>query len=103
MSDINLMELTKKAERDLADIFADIDNTAFLNTERVIDSFRTHRVDDTCFAGTSGYGHDDRGRDTKAQAPAPKSYQRQKAERRSASPVRVSSNDDDKSSLSFRE
>lgn len=64
MSDINLMELTKKAEHDLADIFADIDNIAFLNTERVIDSFRTHRVDDTCFAGTSGYGHDDRGRDT---------------------------------------
>ena len=64
MSDINLIELTKKAEHDLADIFADIDNIAFLNTERVIDSFRTHRVDDTCFAGTSGYGHDDRGRDT---------------------------------------
>ena len=64
MSDINLMELTKKAERDLADIFADIDDIAYQNTERVIDSFRTHRVDDTCFAGTSGYGHDDRGRDT---------------------------------------
>lgn len=64
MSDINLMELTKKAERDLADIFADIDDIAYQNTERVIDSFRTHRVDDTCFAGTSGYGHDDRGRET---------------------------------------
>ncbi|HIX93191.1 MAG TPA: methionine gamma-lyase family protein [Firmicutes bacterium] len=64
MSDINLMELTKKAEHDLADIFADIDDIAYQNTERVIDSFRTHRVDDTCFAGTSGYGHDDRGRET---------------------------------------
>ena len=30
----------------------------------MIDSFREHRVDESCFAGTSGYGHDDKGRDT---------------------------------------
>ena len=64
MSSIDLKELTLKAERELADIFADIDRVSFENTERVLDSFRRHKVDDSCFAGTSGYGHDDKGRDT---------------------------------------
>ncbi|MCI8387356.1 MAG: hypothetical protein HFE63_02675 [Clostridiales bacterium] len=60
----NLIELTIKAERELADIFADIDRISFENTQRVMDSFRSHHLDDTCFAGTSGYGHDDKGRET---------------------------------------
>jgi cystathionine beta-lyase family protein involved in aluminum resistance len=30
----------------------------------VLDAFRAHRVSDACFAGTTGYGYDDRGRET---------------------------------------
>ncbi|MBQ2707867.1 MAG: methionine gamma-lyase family protein [Clostridia bacterium] len=60
----NLTELTARAERELTPIFADIDRIAFENTKRVMDAFREHRVDDSCFAGTSGYGYDDKGRDT---------------------------------------
>ena len=60
----NLTELTARAERELAPIFADIDRIAFENTRRVMDAFREHRVDASCFAGTSGYGYDDKGRDT---------------------------------------
>lgn len=60
----DLAELSAKAERDLAGIFAAIDDTAYKNTSRVIDSFRKFRVDEACFAGTSGYGHDDKGRET---------------------------------------
>ena len=61
---MDLNELTIKAERELAPIFADIDRIAFENTAKVLDSFREHRVDATCFDGTSGYGYDDKGRDT---------------------------------------
>ncbi|MBQ8510059.1 MAG: methionine gamma-lyase family protein [Clostridia bacterium] len=64
MPTIDFKALTAKAERDLADIFADIDRISFENTERVLNSFREHRMDDSCFAGTSGYGYDDKGRDT---------------------------------------
>lgn len=61
---MDLEKLALEAEENLKDIFADIDRTAYQNTARVIDSFREHRVDESCFAGTSGYGHDDKGRDT---------------------------------------
>ncbi len=64
MQNIDLLALTAKAERELAEIFADIDRISFENTKRVMDSFRNNRVDDSCFAGTSGYGYDDKGRDT---------------------------------------
>ncbi len=64
MKNIDLTALTKKAEQELAEIFADIDRIAFENTKKVMDSFKNNRVDETCFAGTSGYGYDDKGRDT---------------------------------------
>jgi len=59
-----LTDLAKEAEIALAPIFANIDETSFYNTNRIIDSFREHRVSDAMFAGTSGYGYDDKGRDT---------------------------------------
>ena len=64
MKEIDLKQLTEEAEQKLAGIFADIDRTAFENTEKVLAAFRNHRMDDTCFAGTSGYGYDDKGRET---------------------------------------
>jgi len=59
-----LTDLTREAEIALAPIFANIDEISFYNTNRIIDSFREHRVSDAMFAGTSGYGYDDKGRDT---------------------------------------
>ncbi len=59
-----LKELAKRAEAELSDIFAELDETSFYNTDRIIDAFRKHRVSDAMFVGTSGYGYDDRGRDT---------------------------------------
>lgn len=58
-----LIALAAKAESDLAEIFADIDRIEFKNTNKVMDSFREHRVADSMFGSTSGYGYDDRGRD----------------------------------------
>jgi cystathionine beta-lyase family protein involved in aluminum resistance len=57
-------KLFLKAEQDLADIFAGIDDVSFINTKRVLDAFSYHRVSETHFAATTGYGYDDIGRDT---------------------------------------
>jgi cystathionine beta-lyase family protein involved in aluminum resistance len=59
-----ILTLAAKAEKDLAPHFERIDRIAFENTQRVMDAFREFRVSDTMFGTTSGYGYDDRGRDT---------------------------------------
>lgn len=56
-------ELGEQAQLALADQFARIDAIAEENTARVLSSFQTHRVSEGCFAGTTGYGYDDLGRD----------------------------------------
>ncbi|MBQ8410016.1 MAG: methionine gamma-lyase family protein [Clostridia bacterium] len=56
-------EIAAAAEKDLAPIFAKIDEISFINTNKVMDAFREHRVAATNFDTTSGYGYDDRGRD----------------------------------------
>ena len=58
-----LLALSAKADKDLAEIFADVDRIEFENTSRVMNAFRDHRVAATMFDSTSGYGYDDRGRD----------------------------------------
>lgn len=55
--------LAAEAERELAPIFADIDRISYTRTADVLRAFEEHRVSDACFAGTSGYGYDDRGRE----------------------------------------
>lgn len=59
-----ILEITAQAEKDLAPIFAKIDEVSFYNTNKIMDSFRQHRVATAMFDSTSGYGYDDRGRDT---------------------------------------
>jgi len=59
-----ILNLANDAERELAPIFADIDSVSFENTKKIMDAFKRHRVSDAMFAPTSGYGYDDRGRDT---------------------------------------
>ncbi len=56
-------ELAAKAEAALADRFAEIDRISFENTQRIMESFRTHRVGESVFNPTSGYGYNDRGRE----------------------------------------
>lgn len=59
-----VMNLAKEAEEKLKEHFLRIDNIAFENTNKIMDSFREHRVSEAMFNPTSGYGYDDRGRDT---------------------------------------
>ncbi len=58
-----LQTLARKAEAALGEHFRRIDEIAFENTQKVMDAFRTHRVSDSMFQSTSGYGYDDRGRE----------------------------------------
>ena len=59
-----LLQLGEAAEAALAEQFAAISKIAHANTAKVMRAFAEHRVDAACFAGSSGYGYDDRGRDT---------------------------------------
>ena len=58
-----LLQIASQAERELAPIFAKIDSISFDNTERVLEAFREYRVSEGMFAGTTGYGYDDMGRE----------------------------------------
>ncbi|MBQ4544659.1 MAG: methionine gamma-lyase family protein [Oscillospiraceae bacterium] len=46
------------------EIFEHISHVAEENSKRVLEAFSRHRVSDTMFSGTTGYGYDDHGRDT---------------------------------------
>lgn len=59
-----VLSLGRQAEQYLTPYFARIDEIAEENTQKVLAAFRSHRVSDTMFAGTTGYGYDDHGRDT---------------------------------------
>ena len=56
--------LGKQAEQALVPYFGRIDEIAEYNTHKVLAAFQEFRVSDTMFAGTTGYGYDDQGRDT---------------------------------------
>ncbi len=60
-------EVYDMAERAMARVktqFEKIDATAEYNTRRVMEAFQDNRVSESHFAGTTGYGYDDLGRDT---------------------------------------
>ena len=58
------MEQLKEAEQALFPIFSGIDTQVKHNLKRVLDAFRRYRVGTHHFAGVTGYGHDDLGRQT---------------------------------------
>ncbi|MBQ8357264.1 MAG: methionine gamma-lyase family protein [Clostridia bacterium] len=58
-----LLTLADRAEAALAQEFSHIAKVSHENTARVMAAFAEHRVDAACFAPTTGYGYDDRGRE----------------------------------------
>ena len=56
-------ELARQAEDEIRPQLERIDRIAMLNTRKVMTAFQDNRVSDSCFAGTSGYGYDDLGRE----------------------------------------
>ncbi len=59
-----ILKLGEQAELRCRERFREIDRATEKNTERVLNAFRTARVSEACFAGTTGYGYDDLGRET---------------------------------------
>ena len=66
ISDIKpeVYDMARRAEAKLSGRFREIDAVAEANTRKVMEAFHNNRVSDACFAGTTGYGYDDLGRDT---------------------------------------
>lgn len=66
LSDIptEIERLAEDCEAELASRFAEIDRVARINTRRIMEAFQEFRVSESCFAGTTGYGYDDLGRET---------------------------------------
>ncbi len=56
-------QLGAQAQADLQEQFSRIDAIAEANTQKVLAAFQKHRVAESYFAGTTGYGYDDIGRD----------------------------------------
>ena len=58
-----VLALAAEAQSGLTEQFARIDAIAEKNTRKVLAAFQNHRVAESYFAGTTGYGYDDQGRD----------------------------------------
>lgn len=52
-----------RAQAKLGERFSEIDAVAEYNTRRVMEAFQNNKVSEGCFAGTTGYGYDDMGRE----------------------------------------
>ena len=61
---MNSLEQLQQAEQALLPIFSGIDAQVKQNLEKLLSAFRNHNVGPHHFAGVSGYGHDDLGRET---------------------------------------
>lgn len=58
-----LEQMAEAAELRATDMFRNIDRIAERNQWKVIEAFQRHHVSDFHFAGSTGYGYDDRGRE----------------------------------------
>lgn len=61
---MNIDELIKSSEIELAEKFREIDELAYINSKKVLDAFQKYNVSQAHFNSTTGYGYDDLGRDT---------------------------------------
>lgn len=59
----SVLEFGSKIEAELKERFDEIDRVAEYNQLKVVKAMQDNHVGATCFNATSGYGHDDRGRD----------------------------------------
>lgn len=57
-------DMAARAQARIRPQFDAIDLVAEQNTRKVMEAFQDNRVSEACFAGTTGYGYDDLGRET---------------------------------------
>lgn len=61
---MNIDTIISESEQNLTETFKKIEENALFNQEKVLNAFQKNHVALRHFAGTSGYGYDDVGRDT---------------------------------------
>ncbi len=57
------LKFIRQAEKEMEDIFRHYEEIAFYNQQKVLKAFQDHRVRDSHFHNSSGYGYGDLGRD----------------------------------------
>ncbi|MGN0622716.1 MAG: aminotransferase class I/II-fold pyridoxal phosphate-dependent enzyme [Oscillospiraceae bacterium] len=62
--DERIISLAEAAEKECGGKFAEIDDIAEYNGQKVLAAFIKNRVSEGCLKGTTGYGYGDMGRDT---------------------------------------
>ena len=62
--DERILALAHEAEKECEQMFAQTDEIARFNGEKVLKAFIDNRVSESCLKGTTGYGYGDCGRDT---------------------------------------
>ena len=58
------IKLVNKCEKELLNIFNDIDSNSFMFSKKVLDAFHKYQVTESDLNGTTGYGYNDEGRRT---------------------------------------
>jgi len=64
MNTNNIENIIEQAEAELLPYFAETDKIAFKNQKKVLDAFQKHKISETHFYNSTGYGYDDKGRET---------------------------------------
>ena len=62
--DQRILDLSAQAQAECAEQFAEIENIAEYNGQKVLAAFIKNKVSEGCLKGTTGYGYGDLGRDT---------------------------------------
>lgn len=60
----DIIELSKKVEKDLVPIFKNVEEVEEYNSLKVLSAFQKYNLSEMHFNGTTGYGYGDIGRDT---------------------------------------
>lgn len=60
---MELLNLINECEKELTNIFKEIDNNTYLNSKCVLDAFHKANISESHFNSTTGYGYGDLGRD----------------------------------------
>ena len=63
MTDKKIASLAAECEQELSQIFRNIDETAYKNTEKVMRAFTENKLSERHFMPSSGYGYNDEGRE----------------------------------------
>lgn len=59
-----VLDLSKKVEKDISSIIDDVNKRCEINTLKVLKAFNKYNISDMHFGSTTGYGYGDVGRDT---------------------------------------